>query len=70
MPTVRDIELENVTSTRSQYALYLRGFPTASIRDIRLINCRFDGVAKPDVLEHVDGVSRRGVMMNGAKVPL
>ncbi len=69
MPTVRDIELEHVTSTRSKYALYLRGFPAAPIRDIRLINCRFDGVAKPDVLEHVEGVTRRGLVVNGAKVP-
>ena len=69
MPTVRDIELDHVTSTRSKYALYLRGFPTAPIRDIRLINCRFDGVAKPDVLEHVDGVTRRGLVVNGQPVP-
>lgn len=69
MPTVRDIELERVTSSRSKYALYLRGFPTAPIRDIRLINCRFDGVANPDVLEHVDGVTRRGLILNGAQVP-
>lgn len=70
MPMVQDIELENVTSTRTTYGLYLRGFSTAPIRNIRLINCRFNGVAKPDVLEHADGVSRRDVLVNGVKAPL
>lgn len=68
MPMVRDIEMRNVTGTRSKYALYLRGFEKAPIRDIRLVDCKFDGVAKPDVLEHVQGLTRSNVTINGAKV--
>ena len=68
MPTVRDIELRNVTSTKSKYALYLRGFEKAPIKNIRLVDCKFDGVAKPDVLEHVEGLTRTNVTINGAKV--
>ena len=68
MPTVRDIEMRNVTGTKSKYGLYLRGFEQAPIRNIRLIDCRFDGVAKPDVLEHVEALTRTNVTINGAKV--
>ena len=68
MPTARDIEMRNVTGTRSKYGLYLRGFEPAPIRDIRLIDCRFDGVVKPDVLEHVEALTRTNVTFNGAKV--
>lgn len=69
MPTVRDIELRNVTSTKSKYGLYLRGFSTAPISDIRLESCTFTGVEKPDVLEHVTGLTRRDVRVNGQLVP-
>jgi len=68
MPVVSDIELRNVTSTKSNYGLYLRGFANAPIRDIRLIDCRFDGVARADVLEHVQGLTRTNVSVNGTKV--
>lgn len=69
MPIVRDIELRNVTSKKSKYGLYLRGFPAAPITNIRLDSCRFDGVAQADVLEHVTGLSRRNVIVNGKVVP-
>ncbi|MEP6835098.1 MAG: glycoside hydrolase family 28 protein [Gemmatimonas sp.] len=69
MPTVRDIELRNVTSKKSKYGLYLRGFPEAKISDIRLESCTFDGVAQPDVLENVTGITHKNVTVNGKLVP-
>ena len=58
----------NVTSRKSQHALLLRGFKTAPISGVRLEDCTFDGVAKPDIVEHVTGLVRRNVTVNGAKV--
>lgn len=40
-PTVRHLEIEQVTSQKSQYVLYLEGYARAPITDIRLINCSF-----------------------------
>lgn len=68
MPTVRDIEMRNVTSNKSKYGLYLRGFATAPITDIRLESCSFAGVENPDVLEHVSGLVRRDMRVNGQRV--
>jgi polygalacturonase len=67
-PVVRDVELLRVTSKKSNYALYLRGYEKGTIADVRVIDCTFDGVAKPDVIEHVTGLVRRNVTVNGAKV--
>ncbi|MFL5617089.1 MAG: glycoside hydrolase family 28 protein [Gemmatimonadaceae bacterium] len=67
-PVVRDVELLRVTSRKSTYALYLRGYDKGTIEDVRVIDCTFDGVAKPDVVEHVTGLVRRNVTVNGAKV--
>jgi hypothetical protein len=64
-PIVRDVELRRVTSRKSSYALYLRGFEKGTIEDIRVIDCRFDDVARPDVVEGVTALVRKNVMVNG-----
>lgn len=55
-PVVRNIEIRDVTCARSGRGLYLRGYAAAPIRDVRVINCRFRNVAKPDIVEHVEGL--------------
>jgi 2-polyprenyl-3-methyl-5-hydroxy-6-metoxy-1,4-benzoquinol methylase len=65
---VRDVELLRVTSRKSTHGLYLRGYEKGTIEDVRVVDCTFDGVAKPDVVEHVTGLVRRNVAVNGARV--
>jgi polygalacturonase len=67
-PTVRDIEMRNVTSGKSQYALYLRGFENDPIHDVRVIDCTFSNVARESVVENVDGLSLKNVTINGKRV--
>ncbi len=67
-PVVRDINLRNVSCDRSQYALQLRGFASAPIRDVQIEDCAFQHVARPDVLEHVLGLSLKNVTVNGKPV--
>ena len=64
-PVVRDVEVRKVTSRKSQHALLLRGFPSAPIRDVRVVDCAFDGVEKPDWLEAVNGLVLANVKVNG-----
>ena len=68
-PVVRDVELLRVTSKKSKHVLYLRGYEQGTIADVRVIDCTFDGVERPDVIEHVTGLVRRNVTVNGAKMP-
>jgi len=53
-PTVRNIFVENVSSQKSQFPLYLVGLPDQPIKSVTLKNCRFHNAAKPSVIEHVD----------------
>jgi polygalacturonase len=55
-PVVRNVLVENVTSSRSKHALYLRGFKNAPITGIRIVNCKFENVAQGNVVENVDGL--------------
>jgi hypothetical protein len=68
VPVARDIEVRNVTSKRSPYALYLRGFERAPINDVRVIDCRFDGVEKGNRVEQVNGLVMQNVSINGSVV--
>jgi hypothetical protein len=67
-PIVRDVELRNVRSSKSTYALYLRSFPKAEISDVRVIDCTFDNVAKASVTEGVTRLVMRNTRINGSLV--
>ena len=64
-PVVRNIDVRNMTSRKSTYALLLRGYRHAPIIDMRLTNCAFENVAKPDVLDNVKDVRLSNVRVNG-----
>ena len=64
-PVVRNIDVRNVTSSKSQYALLLRGYAHDPITGVRIADCRFEGVQKDDVLDAVEGLELRNVTRNG-----
>ncbi|MEP7353210.1 MAG: glycoside hydrolase family 28 protein [Acidobacteriota bacterium] len=65
LPTVRNISLRDVTCKKSKYALNLRGFAEAPIRNVRLDHCRFDQVAQANVVEHVEELVMNQVEVGG-----
>jgi hypothetical protein len=64
-PTLRDVELRNVTSQKSRYGLLLRGYAHSPISNVRVIDCRFDGVAEGDRLEGVRDLAFVNTRVNG-----
>ena len=64
-PVVRGIDVRRVTSQKSQYALYLVGYPDSPVRDVHLADCRFAGVEEESVVQHVDGLVLDDVTVNG-----
>ncbi len=64
-PTVRNINLENVTSGKSQYALFVSGYERSPITEIRLTDCTFDNVQKPNVLVGAGNLTLTNVKING-----
>ncbi len=67
-PEVRNLSVENLTTKKAKYALYLRGFEKAPIEDIKVVNCDFEGVEKNNVIEHVNNLSFHDVKINGKAV--
>lgn len=67
-PLVRRIEVRDVTVGSTSRALNLRGYADDPIRDVRLTNVDFGKVAKPDVVEYVNGLVLENVYENGVLV--
>jgi polygalacturonase len=65
IPVARDVVVDRVTSKKSTYGVYLRGFANAPIENIRVTNCHFENVAKGNVVEHVRGLDLTGTTING-----
>jgi polygalacturonase len=68
VPVVRDVEMRNVTSQKSNYGVYARAYEKSVIDDLRLIDCTFNGVAKGNVVEGVRNVTLKNVRVNGREV--
>ena len=63
-PTVRNINMENVTSRKSKYPLLIQAYERAPATDINIKNCVFQNVAKPNVLEGIRNVRFDNVKIN------
>ncbi len=64
-PLVRNIHLENVTSAKSRYPLYLVGLEQQPIQDVTLVNCTFADAKKPSVMRYVEELNLRNVSQPG-----
>jgi polygalacturonase len=64
-PIVRNVYVSNVTSQESDYALLLDGYKRSPVTNIRLENCRFDGVRKASIVKNVKGLKLKDVYING-----
>jgi polygalacturonase len=67
-PVLRDVVIEKVTSTKSEFAVDLEGLPKAPAEAIRIADCDFRGVAKPSIVANVQGLSLQNVRVNGRVV--
>jgi len=67
-PVLRNLQVNNLTSGKSQYAMDLQGFPNAPIIDVRLEDCTFDNAANPSIVKNVKGLTLRNVRVNGKEL--
>jgi polygalacturonase len=70
MPEVRNVFLNNIQSNKSLYALWIDGFENAvNVHHIQIRNCRFNGVAKPNVILGAENILMDNVQINGHVIP-
>ncbi|MGE0079287.1 MAG: glycoside hydrolase family 28 protein [Bacteroidales bacterium] len=64
-PIVRDIFIENVTSEKSDYALFFDCYERSPVTNIHIDNCRFNGVIKGNMINHVKDLHCNEFYING-----
>ncbi|MFT3830110.1 MAG: glycoside hydrolase family 88 protein [Opitutaceae bacterium] len=69
MPTVRNIQLQNVRSSASPRVLFITSFPGATIDNIRIRDCEFRGVEQTEVVSGVGTIVFERVSIVPAKKP-
>lgn len=65
-PVVRNVQMDNITSSASPRVMFIRGFEGAVIDDIRISNSTFTGVTHTEVVEHAGAISLRNVTISPA----
>ena len=63
-PIVRNINMENITSGKSKYALSISGYERSPITGIHLKNCVFNNVEKSNILIGVKNLAMENVKIN------
>jgi unsaturated rhamnogalacturonyl hydrolase len=66
-PVVRNVQLDQITSTASPRVLFIRGFEGAVIDDIRISDSTFNGVSEAEVVSHTGRITLNRVTLNPAK---
>lgn len=56
LPIVQNIFLNNVTSGKSKYGIFVEGLEKSKIKNIALQNCSFDSVSNGNIIKNIDGV--------------
>ncbi|RPI06084.1 MAG: glycoside hydrolase family 28 protein [Ignavibacteriae bacterium] len=62
-PMVRNVELRNIESTMSKYAVWIRCYDRSPAENVTIEQCTFNNVTEPNVIENV-----RGLTMVGNKI--
>lgn len=68
IPVVRNINIKNVTSQKSKYAVWVKAFKNSPLKNVKIENCSFNNVEKPNFLENVENLEMKKVTINGKVV--
>jgi polygalacturonase len=64
-PAVRNVQVKNVRSDASAFAIWIKAYERSPVTDIRVEDCVFNHVAKPSVVENVKNLQYINVRVNG-----
>jgi hypothetical protein len=65
---LRNLQVQNLKSRKSRYAMDLQGLNNAPIIDVHLENCAFENTAEPSIVKNVKGLTLRNVTVNGKEL--
>jgi len=63
-PTVKNIFVENLTSEKSEFALWMKAYERSPVSNVVLKDCTFKNAEKENVLENVENLITEDVVIN------
>lgn len=67
-PSLSNVNIDHVTSNKSEYAIYIQGLPAKPVNGIHISNCDFNHVKKENIIQAVNDVRINNTTINGVKV--
>ena len=64
-PILRHIVIERLRAAQAKRVLDSQGLPGAPVRDISILDCRFDGVTEPSIIRFTEDLALKRVLVNG-----
>ena len=65
-PIVRNVELKNIESNKSKFAIWIRGYERSPVANVSIENCTFNNVTETNVLDNVTNLSLVSVKISMA----
>ena len=65
LPVWRNIDIRNVSSSKSKYAMFLIGLENSPIKNLVVENCKFDNAAGKSIIENVENPVMKNLFING-----
>ena len=67
-PVVRNINIENISSEKSRYALWIKAYKRSPVLGFNIKDCTFNIVLNKNVIENVKDFKISNVIINGEEV--
>ena len=67
-PVVRNINLKDITSEKSPYAIWIKAYDYSPVVNLNLENCVFNNVTNESIIENVDNIRFESVKINGEEI--
>jgi polygalacturonase len=67
-PVVRNIKLENITSEKSPYAVWIKAYEYSPVSNLSVIDCVFGNVKNENLIENAENVKFKSVSINGKEI--
>ncbi|HEX2982650.1 MAG TPA: glycoside hydrolase family 28 protein [Ignavibacteriales bacterium] len=69
-PTLRSINLKNITCQNSPYAIWIRAYEYSPVTNLNIENCRFYNVQNNNVMENVKDITMKDVHINNEEITI
>jgi polygalacturonase len=64
-PVMQNIKVKNITCEKAPYAILVNAYKRSPVKNLQLENCIFNNIQNENVLENVEGLILKSVIING-----